>query len=175
MSLPHFPSGKPNHSWTFANFRDWINSREAGLGDQFIAWVQANNDVPPPYVFDINSSTFGPGGFGSNNTAFAWFNVWFAQAVVGPAIGAKLKEGIQKGAKLIPKALKGTAQGIGDVPGAKALSGLDAIGAFFSSLGEANTWLRVGEVALGLILIAVGVAKLTNAVPLATKIAGIVK
>lgn len=41
------------------------------------------------------------------------------------------------------------------------------IGALF----QAHIWIRVGEVALGLILIAVGVAKLTNAVPIATKIA----
>lgn len=42
-------------------------------------------------------------------------------------------------------------------------------------LFQANLWLRVGQVALGLILIAVGVAKMTGAVPLATKIAGVVK
>lgn len=42
-------------------------------------------------------------------------------------------------------------------------------------LFQAHIWLRVGEVALGLILIAVGVARMTNAVPLATKIAGVVK
>lgn len=43
------------------------------------------------------------------------------------------------------------------------------------ALFQANIWIRVGEVALGLILIAVGVAKLTNAVPAATKIAKVVK
>jgi len=45
----------------------------------------------------------------------------------------------------------------------------------FSALFQANIWLRVGEVALGIILIAVGVARLTNAVPIATKIARYVK
>ena len=42
-------------------------------------------------------------------------------------------------------------------------------------LFQANLWIRVGEVVLGLILIAVGVAKMTNAIPAATKIAGLVK
>jgi hypothetical protein len=50
-------------------------------------------------------------------------------------------------------------------------SGLAAIGDFFARLTKANTWIRVGEVLLGLILLAVGVARVTNAVPIATKIA----
>ena len=52
-----------------------------------------------------------------------------------------------------------------------ALTGLAAIGDFFQRLGQANTWLRVGEVVLGLILIAVGVARITRAVPVATSVA----
>ncbi len=51
------------------------------------------------------------------------------------------------------------------------LGGLDAIGAFFSTLAEPNLWKRVGYVGLGVVLLAIGVAKLTNAVPIATKIA----
>jgi hypothetical protein len=51
---------------------------------------------------------------------------------------------------------------------------LKGIAAFFDDLGSANLWVRVGEVVLGLMLIAVGVAKLTHAVPVATKIAGTV-
>lgn len=51
-----------------------------------------------------------------------------------------------------------------------ATSGLNPLGALF----QANIWIRVGQVAIGLILIAVGVAKLTNAVPAATKIARMV-
>jgi hypothetical protein len=52
-----------------------------------------------------------------------------------------------------------------------ALSGLAAIGDFFSRLTQANTWLRVAEGALGIILIAIGLARLTHAVPVATQIA----
>ena len=43
------------------------------------------------------------------------------------------------------------------------LTGLNAIGDFFNKLGEANTWIRVGEVLLGVVLIAVGVARITGA------------
>ena len=44
-------------------------------------------------------------------------------------------------------------------------------GTFFDDLTSKNFWLRTGEVILGLILIAVGVAKLTHVVPAATAIA----
>lgn len=43
------------------------------------------------------------------------------------------------------------------------LSGLKAIGDFFSRLTQANTWIRVGEVLLGVILLAVGMARITGA------------
>jgi hypothetical protein len=50
-------------------------------------------------------------------------------------------------------------------------AGIDAIGGFFTKLGEPSTWIRVAEVVLGVILLAVGVARITHAVPIATKIA----
>lgn len=51
------------------------------------------------------------------------------------------------------------------------LAGLSDIANFFDKLGQAHTWLRVAEVLLGLGLIAIGIAKMTNAVPIATKAA----
>lgn len=48
-------------------------------------------------------------------------------------------------------------------------------GSIFSVLQSGALWVRVGEVVLGLILLAVGVAKLTNAVPIATKVASYVR
>jgi hypothetical protein len=45
----------------------------------------------------------------------------------------------------------------------------DALG--LNGLFQANLWLRVAEVVVGLVLIAVGVAHITNAVPIATKVA----
>lgn len=56
-------------------------------------------------------------------------------------------------------------------PPANPLGGLAGIGDFFGRLTEASTWVRVGEVVLGLILVAVGIARITHAVPIATKIA----
>jgi hypothetical protein len=53
-------------------------------------------------------------------------------------------------------------------------SPLSGVTDFLQRLGQASTWIRVAEVALGLILIAVGVAKITHVVPIATKIAGAV-
>lgn len=59
----------------------------------------------------------------------------------------------------------------GGITTSNPLSGLASVGDFFSRLGQANTWIRVGEVVLGLVLLAVGVARITHAVPAATKIA----
>jgi hypothetical protein len=43
------------------------------------------------------------------------------------------------------------------------LTGVAAIGQFFNNLGSAAWWLRIGEVVLGLVLVAVGVAKMVPA------------
>lgn len=40
---------------------------------------------------------------------------------------------------------------------------LAAVGAFLARLGQASTWLRIAEVGLGLVLVAVGVAKIVPA------------
>jgi hypothetical protein len=40
---------------------------------------------------------------------------------------------------------------------------LAAVGAFLAKLGQASTWLRIAEVALGVVLVAVGVAKVVPA------------
>jgi len=48
---------------------------------------------------------------------------------------------------------------------ASSVPGLSQIGTFFHSLGEANTWIRVAEVLLGLGLIIVGLAKLASGTP----------
>lgn len=58
--------------------------------------------------------------------------------------------------------------------GAAASSTIDSVGSFLAKLSDASLWLRVAEIALGAILIAIGVAKLTNAIPAATKTAATV-
>lgn len=59
--------------------------------------------------------------------------------------------------------------GLGTLPGADALTGVvsDALKPLF----QANIWIRVGQVVLGVLLITVGVARITNIAPIATKIA----
>ncbi len=42
---------------------------------------------------------------------------------------------------------------------------------FLGRLTDPNTWIRVAEITLGVILVAIGLAKMTNAIPVATKIA----
>jgi hypothetical protein len=55
------------------------------------------------------------------------------------------------------------------------LQGLAAIGDFFQRLGQANTWVRAGEVVAGLILVAIGLNSMLKGKPLqfVTKTAGI--
>lgn len=74
--------------------------------------------------------------------------------------------------KAVAAALAGSAQLLG---AAAKISGLNPfqgwLTGFLSVLTSAHTWERVLEVGLGIVLIALGVAKLTHAVPVATQIA----
>lgn len=72
-----------------------------------------------------------------------------------------------------PKAGSGLTPGTGVVVGDKPppgtgglLTGINAIGDFFQRLGQANTWIRVGEVVLGVALLSVGFAKITGTTPI---------
>ena len=51
------------------------------------------------------------------------------------------------------------------------VTGAQEAGSIFSVLQSGSLWLRLAEGFLGIVLIAIGIAKLTNAVPVATKIA----
>lgn len=55
------------------------------------------------------------------------------------------------------------------------LSGIAAVGDFFQRLTQAATWLRIFEIGIGILLVGVGIASMTKAVPLATGIARMVK
>lgn len=57
---------------------------------------------------------------------------------------------------------------------AASIPGLAQVGSFFGALSQGATWIRVAEGLLGLVLIAIGLARITHAVPIATKIAGAV-
>jgi hypothetical protein len=67
-------------------------------------------------------------------------------------------------------ALIGSGLGAPRMP--KITDPLQAIGDFFSKLGQANTWIRVGEVLLGIILLAVGAARITHAENFVSKAVG---
>jgi hypothetical protein len=54
----------------------------------------------------------------------------------------------------------------GSIPGGQVFAGLSD---FFGRLTEANTWLRAGEIAIGIVLIGIGVAKLTGTTNLVAK------
>lgn len=81
-----------------------------------------------------------------------------------PAGKAPTSQGLSKA---VPQAIAG---GVAQAAGA-SLTGLTALGDFASRLSQAHTWERVAEVLLGVVLIAVGLARMTHAVPLATAIA----
>jgi hypothetical protein len=65
--------------------------------------------------------------------------------------------------------------GAAAAPGALAQSAVvtaaQEAGAIFSVFQSSALWMRAGQVILGLLLISVGIAKMTGAVPIATKIA----
>lgn len=81
---------------------------------------------------------------------------------------ADAKKEFPTGATPTTSVVQGAAQA---AVGSTSILGLGQIGDFFGRLDEANLWIRVGEVVLGLILAAVGLARLTHAVPAATQVA----
>lgn len=83
---------------------------------------------------------------------YDWANA--EAAVVGAKVGAS---SAPSGTNAL-----GTLQGAGK---AADLSGLPAIGDFFNRLTQGNTWLRVGEVAVGLILLYMGLNAVTRGTP----------
>lgn len=94
-------------------------------------------------------------------------------AIAGPFPSMAAAVAWQTGANTAGNSPGSAAGGVATAIG--SATGLSGITGFLSQLGSANLWIRVGEVAIGLILIAIGVAQLTHVVPIATKIAGAVK
>lgn len=125
------------------------------IGDQWLTWYNANAGKNPGV------------SLGQWERAF-----WFQVVAVGGFANA-LGQAVQGTAQGTAQLAQGTASGIDAT--AQALAPLTAIGDFFGRLTEGNTWIRIGEGLLGVLLIAVGIAHMTNAVPAATKIAKMVK
>lgn len=92
---------------------------------------------------------------------------WHEYSSVADMNAAVKKNGWPTPTTSVPKGLEQAGQQAVN----NAVPGLSQIGTFFSDLSQASTWIRVGQVLAGLILIAVGVARITHAVPIATKVA----
>jgi hypothetical protein len=60
---------------------------------------------------------------------------------------------------------------VGAVTQSAVVTAAQEAGSIFSVLQSGSLWLRIGEGILGIVLIAIGIAKITNAVPIATKVA----
>lgn len=60
--------------------------------------------------------------------------------------------------------VSGAVKASGDNPsGTTPLSGIDAIGHFFSNLSQRGFWIRIAKVGIGIVMIVVGLSKLTGA------------
>lgn len=108
----------------------------------------------------------------------AQFQAWYAAAVrkdpaLTPAEGADIwliGEGLATGigkigtftAAQVPDAAAGAAaKAASSLP--NPLSGIDAVGAFFATLTQANTWTRLLKIITGGILLTAGIIKMTGA------------
>lgn len=152
--------GTPSKSWTFGAYRAWANCKGPGKkwGDQFWTWVLSNvsGPFPAPKLSDRN---YGDASFasvlqGHDNTATGWFGAWLLIANVGPELAKDLADAIGKGAGLTAAAPGAVAAAIPNPFG-----GLAAIGDFFGRLTQANTWIRAGEILIGIVLLGVGFAR----------------
>jgi hypothetical protein len=162
-SNPQIPP-VPGRLATFGQWKAWIDYKAPGEGDKWIAWVQSNAKITPPEsaTVDLSSNQFGsapPPPAPPRNYASDWFAAWLLLGNVGPGIGKALKLGLGALGQLASEGLTGTAIGIGKVPGAQ---GLGTVGEFLGRLQESSTWVRVAEVALGIVLLAIGVARITG-------------
>lgn len=166
MRLPPEPPWIPPaaRSWTFGQWRDWLNGVQVGLGDQWIAWLDQH--LPFPYAsVPLNSATMGPGNpFSKNpNTAAAWLGGWVfdqtSHAIVNRIRSALVSAGNSIQGQIAPGVAAGLNnpfdQTVGSI--ASPFTGLSSIGDFFSRLTQSSTWIRIGEVILGMTLFTIGV------------------
>lgn len=133
----------------------------------------ANATIPPPppnysrgdqisyYAAKIDALEPGQ-GFGAAYTKWAESHPGQTAAT---AVETWLLEGTTKAvAATIQAAINAEAKGAGKLitTTTQSLSPLAGIAGFLGALGEANTGLRISEVLLGLILIGIGVARITG-------------
>jgi hypothetical protein len=138
--------------WGHVKYHNEVKTPFEGMGyAQIYDYVEKRAPAATPYQV-------------AQQTADLLLSSAFAKVVGGVVTGAGNATG-----EIAQGTVGGLAQTAGQLSG--PLSGIAAVGDFFSRLTNPNTWLRIGEVLLGIVLIAVGLAKMTHAVPIATAIA----
>jgi hypothetical protein len=121
----------------------WILSNSSGATTKFDVVEDANTPIPTTAWPNAPIGPFSTKADAEANVSGAQSSGGYGIAPIGPnsATGA------------------GVAAGVGIIP---QFTGLAAIGDFFGRLTEANTWLRIGEGLLGIVLIAIALGKLTG-------------
>lgn len=128
-------------------------------------------------TFFYNSLT---GGFANESPPAPQYFTYEVQLRLGQgwhAYGSiqEMQQAIQQNGWPPADASKGLLSGTSTLPASASHAASNVSNDVLKPLFQASIWIRVAEVGLGVILIAIGVAKLTNAVPVATKIAKAVK
>lgn len=102
----------------------------------------------------LNVGGFPKGPFASAAAAVAWGKANNVPVINDP--NASSGNPITQAGAAITDSANSAAHSVG-------LSGVAAIGDFFQRLTQENTWIRVGEVTLGILLIISGIMKLSGA------------
>lgn len=119
-------------------------------------------------TYFYNSNT---GGFANESPPAPLYFTYETQLHLGQgwhAYGsmAEMTAAINANGWPFPDASKGLLSGTSTVPSSKAVKAIatpiNSIDDFLSRLSDSNTWLRIGEGLLGIVLIAVALAKLTG-------------
>lgn len=120
-----------------------LSGRNYSIAQQYARFLQQHPTADPAYTYE---------------QVIAEFEV--IQNIpqsLGQDIGSSLQKTGQVSQSIGPAA--GAAAQNLQIPG---LSGIDAIGNFFNKLGQKNTWLRIGEGIVAIVLLDVGLKALTG-------------
>jgi hypothetical protein len=116
-------------------------------------------------------------GLGSQYLAYvattpSYSAMWLGVFSNSHGISADDQNKIFKAASPTGKGLKSLLPAKGEVGHAAITNPLQAIGDFFAKLSDPHLWIRVGEVVLGVILLAVGAARITHTENIVSKAVG---
>lgn len=120
-----------------------LTGRNETLAEYYVQYLESHPSADPGFTYDsvvarLQAFQSIPGNLGGDIGTALQKTGQVSQSI-GPAAGA-------------------AAQNL-QVPG---LSGIDAIGNFFNKLGQKNTWIRIGEGIVAIILLDVGLKAFTG-------------